>query len=200
MKKVVVLQHVEHEGLGTIGPALARKGYEPCYVRLYRGDRVPRDISEYAFLIVLGGPMGVYEEARYPFLTEELRLIERTLAASMPVLGVCLGHQCIGQAYGAKIVRAERLMHGKVSNVYHNGEDLFNGLENPFEATRYHSLIIKDDTVPDCLEVTARTDKKEIMGIRHKQLPVYGVQFHPESILTVEGKRLLKNFLNIKIR
>ncbi len=124
----------------------------------------------------------------------------RSFAGKVPVLGVCLGHQAIGQAYGAKIVRAERLMHGKVSNVYHNNEDIFEGLENPLEATRYHSLIIKEETVPDCLEVTARTDKKEIMGIRHKEFPVYGVQFHPESILTVEGKRLLKNFLDIKIR
>jgi len=115
----------------------------------------------------------------------------------LPVLGVCLGHQCIGHSFGGKVVRADRLMHGKTSMIHHNGEGLFKGLTNPFEATRYHSLVIKPDTVPDCLEVTAHTEEDEIMGVRHKDYPVYGVQFHPESILTTEGKMLLKNFLEV---
>ncbi len=116
-----------------------------------------------------------------------------------PLLGVCLGHQCLGQVYGGEVVRADRLMHGKTSMIVHDGKGLFEGLSNPFEATRYHSLIVKRESVPDCLEITATCaeDENEIMGLRHKEYPVYGVQFHPESILTAEGKRLLENFLKI---
>jgi len=121
----------------------------------------------------------------------------RKFAGKVPILGVCLGHQCIGEVFGGDIVRASRLMHGKTSMVYHDGKEIFKGLKNPFEATRYHSLIIKRGTLPDCLEVTAETRQKEIMGLRHKELPVWGVQFHPESILTGEGKKLLKNFINM---
>ena len=113
----------------------------------------------------------------------------------LPLLGVCLGHQSIGQVYGATVVRAPRLMHGKTSMIHHDGRGLFAGLANPFEATRYHSLVIDPPTVPDCLEVCARTDQDEIMGVRHREFPVHGVQFHPESILTAEGKKLLANFL-----
>ncbi|MDF1755851.1 MAG: aminodeoxychorismate/anthranilate synthase component II [Verrucomicrobiales bacterium] len=119
----------------------------------------------------------------------------REFGEKLPILGVCLGHQSIGDVFGGDVVRAERLMHGKTSPVYHNNKDLFEGLENPFEATRYHSLIVKRDTVPDCLEITAWTDDDEIMGLKHKEFPIYGVQFHPESILTEEGMKLLKNFL-----
>ncbi len=116
-------------------------------------------------------------------------------ASRIPILGVCLGHQCIAQVFGAKIIRARNLMHGKTSLVYHYGKDIYQGIENPFLATRYHSLIIKNDTLPDCLIKTAWTDKEEIMGIRHREYPVLGMQFHPESILTEVGKKLLKNFL-----
>ncbi len=116
-------------------------------------------------------------------------------AGKVPILGVCLGHQCIGDVYGGEVVRAGRLMHGKTSMILHNDTELFEGLDNPFEATRYHSLIVKRDTLPDCLEITAWTDQDEIMGIRHKSLPIWGVQFHPESILTTAGKSLLRNFL-----
>lgn len=123
----------------------------------------------------------------------------REMGATTPVLGVCLGHQCIGQAYGGIVHRAGRLMHGKVSAVHHNGEGLFAGLPNPFTATRYHSLIVEEDTLPDALEVTARTDQGEIMGLRHKVYPVYGVQFHPESILTEHGPQMLQNFLNVRV-
>jgi anthranilate synthase/aminodeoxychorismate synthase-like glutamine amidotransferase len=114
-----------------------------------------------------------------------------------PVLGVCLGHQSIGQVYGGDVIRADRLMHGKTSPILHHGENVFAGLPSPFEATRYHSLIVKRDTLPECLRITAETAEGEIMGLAHRALPVYGVQFHPESILTSEGKRLLKNFLEI---
>jgi anthranilate synthase component 2 len=121
-------------------------------------------------------------------------------AGKIPILGICLGHQSIGQAFGGEIVRAKQVMHGKTSMIHHNNSGVFSGLTNPYEATRYHSLVIKQDTLPDCLEVTAWTQNKdgsrdEIMGVRHKELAVEGVQFHPESILTQHGHDLLENFL-----
>jgi len=122
----------------------------------------------------------------------------REFAGKIPILGVCLGHQCIGYAFGAEIVRAKRIMHGKTSLIYHNEKGIFEGITNPFEATRYHSLIVKPDKLPECLEITAQTDRKEIMGIRHKNYSVWGVQFHPESILTSQGKKLLRNFLEME--
>lgn len=120
-------------------------------------------------------------------------------AARIPILGVCLGHQSIGQVFGAKITKAKNLMHGKTSLIYHYGEDIYQGIENPFVATRYHSLIIKTNTLPDCLIKTAWTAEEEIMGIKHREYPIFGMQFHPESILTKAGKRLLRNFLR-KVR
>ena len=120
----------------------------------------------------------------------------RHFAGKLPILGVCLGHQCIAYTFGAEIVRADRLMHGKTSMIEHDGKGVFEGLANPFEATRYHSLIVKEDTLPDCFEITARTvDQGELMGIRHNDDPVEGVQFHPESFLTGEGIKLLENFM-----
>lgn len=121
----------------------------------------------------------------------------REFGETIPLFGVCLGHQSIGQVFGGDVVRADRLMHGKTSPVLHGGTDLFRGLPSPFEATRYHSLIVKRETFPDCLEITAETAEGEIMGLRHKDFPIYGVQFHPESILTSEGKKLLRNFLEL---
>lgn len=118
-------------------------------------------------------------------------------AGRIPILGVCLGHQSIGAAFGGEIIRAPRLMHGKTSMIYHDGKTIFEGLPNPFEATRYHSLIIKRERLPDCLEITAWTDMDEIMGVRHKEFIIEGVQFHPESILTRVGKDLLRNFLKL---
>jgi anthranilate synthase component II len=115
------------------------------------------------------------------------------------ILGVCLGHQSIGAAFGGDIIRAPRLMHGKTSLIYHDGKTVFAGLPKPFEATRYHSLLIKKETLPDCLEITAWTDLDEIMGVRHKEYILEGVQFHPESILTTVGKDLLRNFLQLGI-
>ena len=123
-----------------------------------------------------------------------LEVIDR-LKAEFPILGVCLGHQAIGQAFGGKVIRATNVMHGKTSEIRHDGKTLFSGLPNPFIATRYHSLLVERDSLPDCLEISAWTEAGEIMGLRHKQFLVEGVQFHPESILTKSGKEILNNFL-----
>ena len=122
----------------------------------------------------------------------------RHFAGRLPILGVCLGHQSIGAAFGGEIVRAPRLMHGKTSLIYHDNKTIFKGLPDPFEATRYHSLLIRKESMPDCLEISAWTESGEIMGARHKEFIIEGVQFHPESILTVAGKDLLRNFLKLQ--
>ncbi len=124
----------------------------------------------------------------------------RRFGSRTPLLGVCLGHQCIGDVFGGNVIRAPRLMHGKTSRIHHTNQSVFLGMPEDFEATRYHSLIIERQSLPDCLEVTAvaSDDDTEIMGVRHKELPIHGVQFHPESILTQDGKRLLKNFLEMR--
>ncbi len=121
----------------------------------------------------------------------------RQFAGRMPILGVCLGHQSLGVAFGGEVIRAQRLMHGKTSMISHDGKTIFHGLPNPFEATRYHSLLVNPKNLPDCLEVSAKTAEGEIMGLRHRTLGVEGVQFHPESILTKAGKDLLRNFLKL---
>jgi anthranilate synthase/aminodeoxychorismate synthase-like glutamine amidotransferase len=122
----------------------------------------------------------------------------RRWGSSIPMLGVCLGHQAIGEAYGGDVVLADRVMHGKTSQITHGGTGVFAGLPSPMEVMRYHSLVIKRESVPDCLEITAETDEGEIMGVKHKQYPIWGVQFHPESILTENGRAILKNFLKLK--
>lgn len=124
----------------------------------------------------------------------------QTLGPRIPTLGVCLGHQCLGQVFGGVVKRAPELMHGKTSQIYHDGKGVFEGLAVPFTATRYHSLIVEKETLPSVLEVSAETDAGLIMGLRHKQYPIEGVQFHPESILTEGGKQLLQNFLNMKTK
>jgi anthranilate synthase component 2 len=121
----------------------------------------------------------------------------RHFAGQLPILGVCLGHQSIGAAFGGKVVRSSTLMHGKTSPIHHDGKELFQGLPNPFSATRYHSLVVERATLPDCLEMTAWVEEGEIMGLRHRDLPLWGVQFHPESILTEGGMALLRNFLEM---
>ena len=122
----------------------------------------------------------------------------RQLGTELPILGICLGHQAIGEAYGGLVVHAPELMHGKTSMIYHDGDTILSDIPNPFEATRYHSLIVDEATLPDCLTVTARASSGEIMGFRHKSHPVIGVQFHPESILTYHGMQMLGNFLNYR--
>lgn len=121
----------------------------------------------------------------------------RAFSGKKPILGVCLGHQSIGHAFGGRVVRADRLMHGKTSPIRHNGKDLFEGMPQNFQATRYHSLLVERSSLPDCLEITAETAEGEIMGLRHRSLPIWGVQFHPESIATQEGMRILGNFLKL---
>ena len=160
-------------------------------VVVYRNDKITlAEIEEIApqRLVVSPGPCTPNEAGiSVPAI--------KHFAGQLPILGVCLGHQSIGQAYGGRIVRAERLMHGKTSPVFHDGRELYAGLPDPFDATRYHSLLIERDSLPECLEITAWTAENEIMGIRHRELPVWGMQFHPESILTVTGMDMLKNFL-----
>jgi len=119
-------------------------------------------------------------------------------AGRIPILGICLGHQCIGSSFGGKIIKASRLMHGKTSLIFHDGKTIYKNIPNPFEAVRYHSLLIERETLPQCLEISAQTEEGEIMGIRHKTFPIEGVQFHPESIMTKYGKLILKNFLELE--
>jgi anthranilate synthase/aminodeoxychorismate synthase-like glutamine amidotransferase len=162
-------------------------------VRVYRNDAITLD--EVAALhpeqiVISPGPRTPAEAG------VSVELIRR-FAGHIPILGVCLGHQSIGAAFGGRIVRAGRLMHGKTSPIFHDGRTIFRGLSQPFEATRYHSLLIERATMPECLELSAWTAEGEIMGVRHRQFLLEGIQFHPESILTVEGKQLLKNFLDL---
>ena len=162
-------------------------------VQVYRNDKI--SVWEIAAkrpekIVISPGPCSPKEAGISKAVIAEL-------GGKIPILGVCLGHQCIGEVFGGKVSRATRLMHGKTSMIHHNGKGIFRGLENPFEATRYHSLLVQRKGFPPCLNVTAQTKEKEIMGLQHKNLPIYGVQFHPESILTKEGKKLLSNFLSL---
>jgi anthranilate synthase/aminodeoxychorismate synthase-like glutamine amidotransferase len=160
-------------------------------IKVFRNDQITVDELERLAperVVVSPGPCSPAEAG----ISNE---VIRRFAGRVPVLGVCLGHQCIGHVFGGDVVRAPRLMHGKTSMIHHDGKTIFEGLPNPFQATRYHSLIIKRETLPRCLEVTAETDQGEIMGVRHTEHQIEGVQFHPESILTEAGKDLLRNFL-----
>ncbi|OOY54023.1 anthranilate/aminodeoxychorismate synthase component II [Solemya velum gill symbiont] len=168
-------------------------------VHVHRNDEITLDeIAAFkpAHLVISPGPCTPNEAGI------SVEAIKR-FAGEIPILGVCLGHQSIGQAYGGKIIRAQNVMHGKTSPIYHADTGVFSGLQNPFEATRYHSLVIEKESLPDCLEMTAWTQTSdgkvdEIMGVRHKELPIQGVQFHPESILTRHGHDMLQNFLEQK--
>lgn len=164
-------------------------------VKVVRNDEItPQQVLEMApdHIVISPGPCTPNEAGI------SLDVI-RTLGKTIPILGVCLGHQSIGQAYGGKVIRAEKVMHGKTSPVHHHGNDpLFEAVPDPFLATRYHSLIVEKESLPECLEVTAETEDGVIMAMRHKTNPVLGVQFHPESILTGDGKTMLANFLKLK--
>jgi anthranilate synthase/aminodeoxychorismate synthase-like glutamine amidotransferase len=166
-------------------------------IRVFRNDRITVEEIERMSpgkIVISPGPCTPKEAG---ISIEAVRFF----AGKIPILGVCLGHQSIGAAFGGEIIRAPRLMHGKTSTIHHDGRTVFEGLPNPFEATRYHSLLIRKETLPDCLEITAWTDMGEIMGVRHREFILEGVQFHPESILTTAGKDLLRNFLRLgKIR
>jgi anthranilate synthase/aminodeoxychorismate synthase-like glutamine amidotransferase len=165
-------------------------------VRVFRNDQITvKQIAELApdAIIISPGP-GNPDQAGVSLETI------KTFAGKIPILGVCLGHQCIGQVFGGKVVRAKNLMHGKVSAIKHDGKSIFAGVPNPFNATRYHSLIVDKKSLPSSLHISALTKDDEIMGLRHKVYPIEGVQFHPESILTVEGKKLLKNFLKLRVK
>jgi anthranilate synthase/aminodeoxychorismate synthase-like glutamine amidotransferase len=160
-------------------------------VRVYRNDAItPEEIAALhpQQIVISPGPCTPAEAG----VSVD---VVRRFAGQIPILGVCLGHQTIGAAFAGNIVRADRLMHGKTSPIYHDGRTIFHGLSQPFEATRYHSLLIERDTLPACLELSAWTLEGEIMGVRHREHMVEGIQFHPESILTIEGKRILENFL-----
>ena len=160
-------------------------------IKVFRNDKItPAKIKEIKpkKIVISPGP-GRPEDAGISCA------VIREFAGKIPVLGVCLGHQCLGYVFGGKIVGAKRLMHGKTSWIYHNKQTIFKGIPNPFEATRYHSLIVAKKGLPECLEITAWTKEGEIMGLEHKKYPLWGVQFHPESILTKAGKDILANFL-----
>ena len=162
-------------------------------VWVFRNDKITSDEIERLspeHIVISPGP-GTPEQAG---ISNE---VIRRFGGGIPILGVCLGHQCIGYSYGARVDRAGEIKHGKSSLIYHDGKELFVGLPNPFSAIRYHSLAVMHDGLPDCLEISARTSEGMIMGLRHRQFPVEGVQFHPESIMTEVGKGLLKNFLNL---
>ncbi len=163
-------------------------------IRVFRNNKITvKEIEEMApqKIVISPGPCTPKEAG---ISVETIR----HFAGRLPILGVCLGHQSIGAAFGGEIVRAPKLMHGKTSLIYHDGKNLFEDLPDPFEATRYHSLLIRKESMPDCLDITAWTDEGEIMGVRHKDFVIEGVQFHPESILTLVGKDLLRNFLKLK--
>ncbi len=163
-----------------------------CDVLVFRNDAItPTELEalDPSHIVISPGPGGPADAGA------SMEII-RALGPRRPLLGVCLGHQCIGEVFGGRVVLAPRLMHGKTSAIYHDGEGLFTGLPNPFEATRYHSLVVADP-LPDELKATAYTDSGELMGLRHRMYPILGVQFHPESILTLEGQRLLKNFISM---
>ena len=163
-------------------------------MEIYRNDQVTVDqvrALQPERILISPGPCSPRESG----LSNE---IIRTFSTTTPTLGVCLGHQCIGHVFGGNVIVNYRMMHGKTSPIKHNGKDLFEGMPNPFAATRYHSLVIQRDSLPDCLEITAETDEGEIMGVKHKEFPIWGVQFHPESILTESGRMILQNFLKLK--
>jgi para-aminobenzoate synthetase component 2 len=161
-------------------------------VVVYRNDEIDHQgiaALSPTHIVISPGPCTPNESGVSLTLLEEFK-------GKIPILGVCLGHQAIGQAFGGEVIRAERLMHGKTSEIFHDGKMIFQGLPNPFIATRYHSLLVRRDNLPACLEITAQTKEGEIMGLRHKEYRIEGVQFHPESIISEHGHQLLRNFIS----
>jgi anthranilate synthase/aminodeoxychorismate synthase-like glutamine amidotransferase len=188
-KRVVVIDNYDSFTYNLV-QYLGELGAEPL---VYRNDEIRvRDIlkKKPAALVISPGPCTPNEAG----ISNE---VIRTYSGKIPILGVCLGHQCLGQVFGGEVVRAGRIMHGKTSLVYHTKDPLFKGVENPFQATRYHSLLVKKANLPKTLKVIAWTDRDEIMGLKHEKHPTWGVQFHPESIMTPSGKQILKNFLQL---
>ncbi len=188
MKKVLLLDNYDSftynlaQVLGELG----------CGLAVHRNDQVTVEQAkgmDFTHLVISPGPGN-------PTQSGVCNDMLREFAGKKPILGVCLGHQCIGHVFGATVNRADRMMHGKLSQIYHDGKGLFKQVPNPFEATRYHSLVVREEGLPDCLEITAHTSEGEIMGLRHRNHRVEGVQFHPESILTRPGKAILANFLD----
>jgi len=170
-----------------------RLGELGAQIEVYRNDKItPRQVARRKpdHVIISPGPCTPNEAG----VSND---VIREMAGKVPILGVCLGHQCIGQVFGGRVVRAPRLMHGKTSMIHHDGKVVYEGLPNPFEATRYHSLIVEEKTLPDCFIKTAHTTEQELMGIRHNEMPIEGVQFHPESFLTDAGYALLGNFMKM---
>ncbi len=175
----------------TIGDNLLAEGRQE-QIKVFRNDKIT--IAELTQL----GPRRILISPG-PCTPKEAGIsveVIRYFGGSIPILGVCLGHQSIGEAYGGEVVRAGRIMHGKTSVMTHDGRGVFTGLPNPFEGMRYHSLVVEERSLPDCLEITARTEQDELMGLRHREMAVEGVQFHPESIMTPAGRLLLKNFMS----
>lgn len=169
---------------------LGELGHEPV---VYRNNKITVDEIKQLkpdHILISPGPCTPNEAG------VSLEVIE-AFAGKVPILGVCLGHQSIAQVFGGRVIRSERLMHGKTSQIKHDGKTIFEGLSNPFTATRYHSLIVEKESLPDVLEISAETEEGEIMGLRHKHFPIEGVQFHPESIITEQGRELLSNFLKL---
>ena len=163
-------------------------------MKIYRNDQITLEAIADLHperILISPGPCSPKESG----LSNE---IIRRFSSRIPTLGVCLGHQCIGHTFGGNVIVNYRMMHGKTSLIKHNGKDLFEGMPNPFSATRYHSLVIERSSLPDCLEVTAETEEGEIMGVKHKEYPIWGVQFHPESILSENGRQILANFLKLQ--
>jgi len=163
-------------------------------MKIYRNDQITLDAIadlQPERILISPGPCSPKESG----LSNE---IIRRFSSRIPTLGVCLGHQCIGHTFGGNVIVNYRMMHGKTSLIKHNGKDLFEGMPNPFSATRYHSLVIERSSFPDCLEITAETEEGEIMGVKHKEFPIWGVQFHPESILSENGRLILANFLKLR--
>jgi anthranilate synthase component 2 len=162
-------------------------------VKVFRNDKINIDEARRLKperIVISPGPGGPEDAGVSCGLIKEF-------SGKLPILGVCLGHQCIGHVFGGRVIHAKAIMHGKTSKIYHRGKGIFKGIPNPFEATRYHSLAVEAASLPDCLEITATTADGEIMGLAHRKLPLWGVQFHPESILTRSGKDILKNFLSL---